>query len=160
MQQTWVFRRLLPRCAGSRRTEPCERCQTRRGPTRDTPKNEGGTEHNVDERLWINIGLTLTRDGKFGKEEYFDSNEESTILTFQFNQLHDSLRRSIEDRRYMDTGILLDTWATCSIFKREKMLLNRVSEHTLRAYKNGGYQTPRWWDISLDSSECGKIGTR
>ena len=51
------------------------------------------------------------------------------IVTFQLDELHDSLHRDIEDGRYRDTGILLDTGSTCSVFKSDKMLLNiRVSQ--------------------------------
>ena len=72
----------------------------------------------------MNSGLTLTQDGNVGKDEYVESNNDSIIVTFQFNQLHDKSRRLIEDGLYTDTDIFLDTGSTLSVFKGDNMLLN------------------------------------
>ena len=47
----------------------------------------------------------------------------------------------IEDRRYTDIDIRIDTEYESSVFKSDKMLLNiRARDQTLRAYINGGHQ--------------------
>ena len=64
------------------------------------------------------------QDGNADKEEYVESDDNSMIVTFQFNLLHNSSRKVIEDGRYTDTNILIDTGSTCSVFNSNKMLLN------------------------------------
>jgi len=53
------------------------------GPTCNTPSSKGGTERNVDEGVWINIGLTLVQGGNVREEEYLDIDEDSMIVTFR-----------------------------------------------------------------------------
>ena len=63
------------------------------------------------------------------------------IVSFQYNQLSELARRVIENIKYTDANILLDTGSTFLVLKNRKMLLNtRDSDKILRAYTNGGHQ--------------------
>ena len=79
---------------------------------RESTKNEEGTGHSIKKVDWTNSGLTLTQDGNIGEEEFIESDDDSMIVTFQFNQLHDHSRRLIEDRIYTNTNILINNRST------------------------------------------------
>ena len=57
------------------------------GSTRKILINEDITGHSVNEEIWTNIGLTLTQEGSVSEEDYVEINNNSMIVTFQFNQL-------------------------------------------------------------------------
>ena len=71
--------------------------------------NENRTGRNANEGAWMNSGMYLTQEVNSGKEEYVESDDNSMIVTFLFNRLHDSSRKIIEDGRYIDTGMFLNT---------------------------------------------------